>query len=369
MALIVFCTVCILLVMAFGSTRQYCIEYEDGSYRIVPTSGVVFCFVATLVLVSTLRYGFIDTYAYKEMYVLSNHNWDYIFTGAGWGIEAGWLFLMYLLNFVSASPKLMLFLGALIINTAYAKVCKKYSEQALFSLFLYFCLMYLDTNNGLRQMVAMAIIMLAFPHLERGRYVQYLFFIFLAYQLHNSAIVCLAIVAASIGKAFNLRTKLALALGLLFVVAPGMVMGYIDNIFQDSQYNYYLDMKLGMSIWRALVTGVVPLALAILYMNKQRRLGIGFDRAECILLNITIINSMFVLMGTYMQYWNRFAFYTFYAPIVMLPKMARGVFGDKAYSKTVKPLMIILYFIYFAYNIYSNTISGALDKFYIEWWC
>lgn len=366
MLLIVVCTILIITVLLYGQQRKEIIEYENGEFRVASSKGTLFLFVAILVIVSTLRYGFIDTYAYKEMYQNVNHNWAYIFTGAGWDIEKGWLFILYLLNYISPSPKLMLFLSALIINVAYAKICNRYSEEVITSLFIFYCLMYLDTNNGLRQMVAMSIIMLAFPFLEERRYILYLICVFLAYQIHNSAIVCLVIMFVCIGKAFNFRMKIVFLASLLFVLVPGNVTGYLDSLFVDSQYNYYLDMIGGMNIARALATGVVPLVVAIWYLKQY---GNKNDDSEKLLINITIVNSVFVLMGTYMQYWNRLAFYTFFAPIVMLPKMLRKILGDFQYYRLVKPIMLILYFVFFSYNIYSNYNGGSLDKFYVEWWC
>ncbi len=89
--------------------------------------------------VSTMRYGFIDTYAYKYLYQEVRFNPTFITKGL-WHIEAGWLYVMYFLNFISASPKLMLFLSALVIVGAYVKIIKDYSADVIVSLFLFFCL-------------------------------------------------------------------------------------------------------------------------------------------------------------------------------------------------------------------------------------
>ena len=374
MFLIITCT--ILMVMGFlaASPKQYVLETADGEYCCILQKRNAVYLVAVPVIVSTLRYGFIDTYAYKEMYRLSAGNWSYIFTGAGWGIETGWLFVNYCLNCISSSPKLILFLTALIINAAYMEAAQRYSEDACISFFLFFCLMYLDTNNGMRQMTAAAIVILAFPLLENRKYIPFILCVLAAYQMHNSAIVWLIIAAAVIGRPFNIRTFGALALAIAFLFMPDVITGLISDALSDSQYNYYLDMKGGMRLARALVTGVVPGIFTIVYYIRQKREGYEFEYSESLLINLTIINTMFILMGTYMQYWNRFAFYTFFAPIVLMPKLTRKVFGDEGYYCGIKTIMILLYFAYFSYNIYSNSGapgagSDALQKFYIEWWC
>ena len=374
MQLISVCACITMLILLYGTSRQYYVEIDGGEYRLQAPKSITRAFLAVLVITSTLRYGFIDTHAYKEMYILARNNYDYIFTGAGWGIETGWLWLMYVLNYISRSPKLMLFLSALLVCGAYVKVIRRYSEQVLFSLLLFFCLIYMDTNNGIRQMCASAILILGFPALEKKKYLTYAICALAAYQLHNSAIVIALIALTAIGKPLNVKTLGALLLGGVFFFMPGPITGFLDTALENNQYNYYLAMRGGMGIVRALVTGIVPVGLSLSYVYKVKHRSIAVSYAEGMLINITVINGMFVMMGTYMQFWNRFAFYTFFAPIVMIPKMARVVFGNENYFRAMKRIMIVLYLAYFAFNVFMNSglpgaSSDALQQFYIEWWC
>lgn len=375
MRLIIFCTILMILGFIYASPRQKVLELENGERRRLLRKSSAIYLAAVLVIISTLRYGFVDTYAYKHMYEAVRNNYDYIYTGAGWNVEIGWLFLNYVLNFISRSPKLMLFLSALIINVAFMKSAQRYSEDACLSFFLYFCLLYLDTNNGVRQMVSAAIVILAIPVLLRKKYLLFLLLVLIAFQLHNSAIVWIIIMVAAVGKPLNIRTLLALALGVLFLFIPGAVTGLINDTLEFGHYNGYLEWQGGMKLARALVTGILPGGLSVYYYFMKKREGYDFNPAESMMLNLVVINTMFVLMGTYMQVWNRFAFYTFFAMIAMIPKLVREVFGNGTYYKgRLRTIMIALYFLYFCYNLYTNSgLPGAgsdsLQKFYIEWWC
>lgn len=104
--------------------------------------------------------------------------------------------------------------------------------------------------------------------------------------------------------------------GVLFCFFPELINQYIGNLFSDSKYLYYLEMSGGMTFFRAFVTGVFPAILTIYYLRSCKRYNIKIDYKEGILINILLINSMFILMGCYMQYWNRMGFYTAFAPIV-----------------------------------------------------
>ena len=170
MLLISICTICILLIMVYGSTKQRKMLTPQGESRIETSKRVLIGFALILIITSTLRYGFIDTYAYKIMYRKSRNDLVYV-NSAPWDVEAGWLYLLYFLNFFTDSPKLMLFLVALTVNLSYILMSKKYSSNVLFSLFVYFCIGYMDTNNGLRQCFAASITTMAFPLLLSKHYV------------------------------------------------------------------------------------------------------------------------------------------------------------------------------------------------------
>ena len=365
MLLISICVICILLNVFYGSTRQRKMLTPQGETRIVTAKEVLIMFALILIVTSTLRYGFIDTYAYKIMYRESRDNLDYV-NSAPWGVEAGWLYLMYLLNFITDSPKLMLFLVALAVNVAYVLMCKKYSSNVLFSLFVYFCIGYMDTNNGLRQCFAASITTMAFPLLLRRRYVWYALLVAFASLFHESAIYVLLIALLVLGRPFNLKMFIALLACVVFLFAPESISGFIKESILDSKYNDYLNYSVGMSFLRCFIISILPLALAVLYcINKQgKKEKISYQ--DGVLINMLIMNSVFYLMGMYMQYWARLAFYTSFAPIVLLPKLIDGVFvkSDRAW---IKPVALCLYFIFFAYNIYVNIAYGAMRDFRIEW--
>lgn len=303
MLLISICTILIFFVLLAGFKSSRVLTGEkigfDGEYRLVAGKGVLIAFTLVLVLTSTVRYGFIDTYAYKFMYTSVRNNLSYVDTN-GWGIEAGWLYFLYALNFISSNPKLMLFLSALIINVAYVKVIKANSADVCFSLLISFSLNYLDTNNGLRQYVAAAITILAFPLLQRKKlsgYILYCLFVALAYQLHESAVICILLLVITYGKPLNFRTIAALGVGIFFIIAPETVNNFIGTYFDESKYVFYLDITKGMGILRALIVGIIPGVAALIYAIRKKRRGAELPYGEGILVNMLLLNSLFVLMG------------------------------------------------------------------------
>ena len=369
MLLISGCTAVILFILDYGGKKfSFLLPNRTGlenRYRVCINRDTLLFFSAVLILVSTFRYGFIDTSAYKYLYQEVRFNIAFVFDGL-WHVEPGWLFFMYVLNFFSASPKLMLFVSALLIISSYVIMIRDYSSDIVLSLLLFYCLMYLDTNNGLRQMVASAVIIWAYSFLMKEKYFLFVFLGLLAYQLHHSAVVCLLIVGAAIGAPLNLRVKGGLLLGLAFLFTPQVVSVFMKGAFSDSQYAFYLDMENGMSLPRAVISGIIPAVLSILYLKRCSDEHVQICKKEAFLLNITFLHSMFTLMGLYMQYWARFCFYTAFAPIVLLPKLACAFFDEDHYKRIVRNGMALLYTVYFAYNIYVNYTYGSLDAFYLD---
>lgn len=367
MLLISVCTVLVLFILFLGSVDYvFAVESPLGyrGQRLVLEKGIIIAFVTVLVIVSTLRFGFIDTYAYKIMYYSSRNNLEYV-NSAPWDVEAGWLYVLYYLNFISKSPKLMLFLSALIINSAFGFLIYKYSANVKLSLFLYFCLYYLDTNNGLRQMVAMAITMFAFPLLKKKKFIWYALLVYLAYLLHNSAIFCLIIAFVAYGKPFNIKVKAFLAFAVFLFLFPSVANGLLGDMFSENKYADYLEIAegAGMSVARALVTGIIPVFLAVHYIMKQKKKEVAISKEEAIILNFLLLNTAFVIMGSFMQYWNRMGFYTTFACYVLLPKLFEEFFEENPELEAVKTVVYPCYFFFFCYNIYVNIGYGAMDEF------
>ena len=372
MTLISICTVLCVFIFFIGTTRQYIvkssIEGFSGKWKFKIDKKIFVIFAVILICVSTMRYGWIDTYAYKEMYLASRGDLEYV-NSAPYGVESGWLYFCYFLNYFSANPKLLLFVSALIIIGGYVSVIQKFSCDPVFSLIIFYCLLYMDTNNGLRQMVAASLVIMSYPLLmdrKVWKYIAFMFVVVVAMQLHTSASVCVFIAIVVIGKPFNIRVKLAMLFGILFCFMPDIMSHYIESLFSDSKYLFYLDMSGGMTFFRAFVTGILPANLAILYLRRCKIGNVMIRYKEGILINILFINTMFIVMGLYMQYWNRMGFYTAFAPIVLMPKLVYDMFVREQ-RRLVKGMAIMCYFLFFAYNIYVNIGYGAINDFYISW--
>lgn len=114
MELVSICTIMVIIVLLFATSQtRYRTIQDDGIYKLDISTRSVIIFATVLITVSTVRYGFIDTYAYRIMFELSRDNLEYV-NSAPWGVESAWLYLLYLLNKVSNDPKIMQFFCSII---------------------------------------------------------------------------------------------------------------------------------------------------------------------------------------------------------------------------------------------------------------
>lgn len=366
MILISFCTIAVMLVLLFATFQSnHRVLRYDGIYKLDINTTSLFLFATVLIIVSSFRYGFIDTYAYRIMYESSRDNLKYVFS-APWGVESAWLYFLYLLNKISSDPKLMQFSVALLVIFSYVKTIRKYSCDTTLSLWIFYCLLYMSTNNGMRQYFATAITLLALPFFIEKKYIRYILLILFASLFHTSALFCLIIPLVASGKVLNKRIIVLFIVCAFFMLYPGFSNEKLAIIFSDSKYiDYFSSDKAGMSILRAMVTAIVPGILALLFLRKRKILKIGINYEESVLINLLFVNVVFTIMGTYMQYWARVGSYFSFSSICLMPLMVRNVFTESN-QKIIKTIMILLYFVFFAYNIYSYAISGDLNSFILD---
>ncbi|MCQ2516606.1 MAG: EpsG family protein [Saccharofermentans sp.] len=371
MSLVTFCVIGISIVLFFASYQQQ-VETNvdsgfDNDWKFNIDTKYYVLFALILIFASTVRHGYIDTFAYKEMYINSRDNLVYV-NSAPWGVERGWLYLCYYLNYISASPNLILLVASVSIIAVYMFIIKQYSSDPVFSLLVFFCLYYMDTNNGIRQLFAAAICLIGFDLLLNKTIKSTVLFVLLvlfSMIFHQSTYVCFIIAITVLGNPLNKRTVAAIGLGGLFLLFPSYFNSHFAEFFSESKYLGFLDYSNGMSFFRALVVGIIPAAFSAHYLYICQRNNIEIDYKEGVLINFVFVNSMFTLMGLNMQYWARMSFYTSFASVILLPKLFYMSFTNNQRS-LIKGLALACYFLFFAYNIYVNIGYGSIGDFYFD---
>lgn len=367
--LCVICTALMLLLQRTAVPLEHPNRISGSEYRY--SAGLVVVFFLVIAFISAFRYGFCDTGLYRD--ICGN-------MGADYGRlndedlpfdDIGFNYLMVFLNRMGFEPQSIIVVCAVVTFAVYLYILYKYSCDLPFSLFLLLFISYYGMINGIRQVLAGAIMFAAFPLLLKKRYLLFLPFVGIAYTIHASALVMLPLCFIITGRRMNLGIWGFIGVVSLFFIAPSLANSLLGRLLEDTTYQDYLNNTLTMGIVRLLVAAV-PLVLAFFYALAhpcEYELEPGSrayneQRLSDVLINMLVVSFGFTVLGLRMVYFARISMYFEGAFLLFLP-MALNKSFDPRSTKTIKQAAIALYFLYFLYQTYVFRNYGYFNDFYL----
>lgn len=129
-----------------------------------------------------------DTLNYKRIFLILQN-------GGKISQEIGWKWLNNLVIYFDGNFQDLLVVSTLLILMPIFYVSKKYSENPMFSIFLYYTFyIYLQSLNITRQSFAVSIVFLAIMFLIKKKHVAYVLLVLLAAFFHTTALLCLPLI-------------------------------------------------------------------------------------------------------------------------------------------------------------------------------
>lgn len=289
--------------------RFYREEYneliDDYDWRVKPS--FAFLVICPLIFMVGLRGNIGDTYAYigayRNMPSYFGEIPEYI---SSLTKDKGFYFFSAIIRCIFGYNHLpYLLIIATLQGALLAKFYRKYSTDFLFSMFLFIASSdYIGWMfNGIRQFMAVTIILIAVPymvletdHIIIKKYIPILVIVLIAMTMHQSAILMLPFIIIAQGEACNKKTLLFILLALLAVLYVGEFTQLMDDTLQSTQYaNVVSDYKEwnddGTNPIRVLVYSIP----AILAFGGRRKIQYEGD----ILINFSA-NMSIISMGLYL---------------------------------------------------------------------
>lgn len=319
----------------------------------------LFAFIAFLpvIIMATNRGWFADTTAYIISYQRMPSTLDEIIPYTlNASKDKGFAFISYFMHWLFGRNYVpYLFIIALFQGIALTLFFRKHSENYIFSIFLFIATgEYISWMfNGMRQFMAVCIILLGVPLMMTQRYISLLLVIFIASTIHYSAWLMVAFVYISLGEAWNKRTLLFMA-GVMFVLAcTGMFTAGLDEALQGTQYkNVVSDYQSfnddGVHPLRMLVYSV-PAILSFFarkYISETKNKFINF----CCNMSILTAGIYLIAMVTSGIYIGRLPIYCSLFSFVLLPWEINHFF-----QKGLRQM------------VYAGAVACYLVFYYIEW--
>jgi len=232
-------------------------------------------------------------------------------------------------------------------------VFRRYSRDYLLSLYLF-----IATGchiawmmNGLRQFLAVSIIMAATPLMLKKKYFPLICVILLATTVHSSAILMLPVIFIVQGKPWNKKTLafIVVAIALMYIFSQDASV--MDSLLENTEYAGTMEKAAeigddGTSPIRVLVCSM-PTILAFI---GRRNIGNDDDPVINLCVNMSVIATglYLVSMVTSGIMVGRLPIYTSLYSYVLMPYLLQRIF-KKDSANLVTTIMIILYFAYYLY--------------------
>lgn len=231
---------------------------------------------------------------------------------------------------------------------------RKYSKYFLTSLYLFLaCSCHLAwMMNGLRQYLAVSIIICTVPLILKRKYLPTFIIILLASTIHLSALMMIPIVFIAQGKPWNKKTLLFMAVAVVATYLFSKNTELLDSMLVNTTYAGSIDYSRtlgddGVNPIRVLVYTVPPLIAFI----GRRKIEEDNDPLINMAVNMSLVTAglYLIAMVTSGIMIGRLPIYTSLFDFILLPYAVKRCFSEQD-SRLINALMIVLFFAYYLFE-------------------
>lgn len=351
------------LILAFISEQNTKAAHAAGRHYSVWGDWAYILLVTVLVLFSGLRTNYNDTWNYMSAFKSASGLSETLKKMGNFNLFTNPLFSLFqaLIRSFTDDAQILVFISALITQICFVRFFKRYSENFLFSIFIYFTLgTFVFSLAAIKQVLAMAILTLAFPYLEQGKWKQYFIIVFVAMLFHTYALA-FAVLPLFKTRPWGLFT-------FIFIAATAFVMMNFESAitaFMEqandlgktlAEFEVFGDATI--NLFRLGVYAVPPL-ISFLF---QKWVFADSTRTDHVLVHMSIISFAFMCMGTQAgaNMFGRMGNYFELATICCLPKMLYKTFSKASYH-LVGTIACVCFMGFF---IYANAVKISFDLEY-----
>lgn len=319
--------------------------------------------VTILVLFSGLRTSYNDTHNYISIF--NNLSGVASFLSDAENLHPLGNPLFYfcanLLKHMVDHAQVLIFTTSLFTQICFVRFIKRYSSNFVFSIFLYFTLgTFALSMAAMKQIVAMAVLTLAIPYLEKKKWVQYFLLVFVAMLLHTYA-MAFAILPLFTGRPWKRFTYVfMITVVIMLMNFQGVVTTFLEQADEAGKTiaDYEVFDNVSVNIFRLAVYAVPPLISLIF----QKWIFHDSSNMDHVLVHMSIISLACMIMGTESgaNMFGRMGNYFELGTICSLPWMLEKTF-DKRSHHLISTVAVIAFLGYFSY---ANMIATDFGQAY-----
>ena len=351
------------LVFAYFSEQNTRAAATAGCHYVPWKDWAYIGLVVVLTLFAGLRTSYNDTGNYIHMFQKSLGVVDHFSNPDNCKILGNPLFYLYsnIIKDTTNNAQVMIFASAAFTQICFVKFIKRYSSNFLFGVFLYFTLgTFLLSMAAIKQTLAMAVLTLAIPYLEKKQWLRYFLVVFIAMLFHTYA-MAFAVLPLFVRRPWRLFTyTFALVTIVLLMNFQDVITSFLEQADEMGKTiaDYEVFDNIGVNTFRIAVYAVPPLISLVF----QRWIFQDESKMKYVLVHMSVISLACMVMGTQSgaNMFGRMANYFEFGVICTLPWML-----DQTFDKRSKQLITAIATTGFlGFFLYANMIAVDFDQVY-----
>ena len=325
--------------------------------------------IISLVMFSTFKAFSVgmDMSEYRKFYRLWETGELRLFVDTlGNKLELGYCALNSILVLIGADFRVLLFLISLFVSISMVLFVNKLSSNKIMSVLLYVMLgTFAQSLSVLRQIIAVAFLMLAIIKLIDKKWGWAIALILIACTFHISAILCLVVVPLRF-----IKPKLWLVGGMFSIAIVGSIafpyfLKLLERFtvldFYTKYYIVYANLRGASNLLNILYSVAIIVLFTVLYIARFKWLKL--DEKDIKIYDFFLLLFMFVplfriigFIAEMPELFNRFNMYFFIALMILIPLFVKGL---KFNINLYKVANISVYIIAICYMIYLYAIKNT----------
>jgi hypothetical protein len=274
--------------------------------------------------------------------------------------EVGYIWLNKICILLGSSYRTIIFITATITWTLYFKYIIENSTDRVASIAVLFAsFSYFHAFNGIRQFMAMAIVLQGMKYIYERRFIRFFLVILIATTFHKSALILL-ILYFLYGVKIRLWWATASIIGSIF--AMRLCRGLFASVLGNSNYGRIFQSKAAYSsgfAWTDFICNSVLLICGMIVVAKDEE----FDKKFALNVVLQLMSVIIAVNSNMIPIPYRLLWYTNINTIIYVPQLLEKI-KLNINKVIVKTGMICMYFLYFSY--YWLTGVDDIQK-YVFW--
>lgn len=247
----------------------------------------------------------------------------------------GWLFSRWFKD-----PQWWLSAIALIYSIAIGKLIYKESKQTAISLVMLVSLGFFNISlSGLRQTVAMSILIFAYPFLKERRFIPFAILVFVASRYHLSAIAFFVVYPIANKKLGIYHVVIAGVALIVFYAFKGWLLEFLNTVLGSERFEGYTSGNASQLTMSGFAIQTVCFIFGLYYYKRM----IEYDERNLVLYNLSFIGWVFQLFSSFIAEFFRISMMFSIFNIVLI---ANAASMEKEHrSRNILQMVVVLVFI------------------------